>query len=1354
MIMKRFLFVSLILLASSAFCFGTDWVKIQSEKPADANKILVESNIETSTIQFTIPGFLKNPVKTPNGQEYVINLGNATQILDAGAPDLPKLTASVVVPDLAGMDVKVISSEYIDIENISIAPSKGNLTRDVDPSTVAYTYGEVYQEDGFFPGELATLRDPYIIRDYRGQTVVFYPFQYNPVSKTLRVYYDVTLKIYQFESHGENPLIRKGELMSVNDEFNKIYNHHFLNTGSVKYDPVDEQGSMLIISHGEFMEAMEPFVEWKKTIGMPTEMIDVSTIGLNSAQIKTFIADYYDEHDLTFVLLVGDDAQVPSSYASGDSDNDYSYIVGNDHYPDIFVGRFSSENVGHVETQVQRTLEYEQNPYADFDWFSRGIGIASSQGPGDDNEYDYEHIRVIHEKLHDFTYTYCSELFDGSQGGLDEPGNPNPAMVAEDVNEGASVINYTGHGSTNSWSSSGFSSNNVNQLTNNGMYPFIWSVACVNGNFVNSTCFAEAWLRATDNDQPSGAIATMMSTINQSWDPPMCGQDAMNDILVESYEDNIKRSFGGISMNGCMEMNDEYGSGGTSMTDTWNCFGDPSLMVRTASPQDISATYNSAMFLGTSQLSVASSLEEGMVALTKDYEILSTAYIQGGTATLEFEPFDEVGYITIAITAFNHIPHIAEIEVIPADGPYVVFKEFQIDDVLGNGNGLADYGETVHFTIDLENVGIEDANEVQVVLESDNEYVTIVDPDENYASIPAGQIVGIENGFTIELSADVPDNQNILFNVTATSADDETWTSSFSLVAHAPALAFNSYTIDDADGNGNGRLDPGETVSLNIRIENTGSASAYEITGLLETEYLLLEIETGLQEFGMVEPATFAEQTYTISCPLIVPQGTAATLDFIYFSSEEEIGMDQFDIEIGHPQILILDLENSPLTGTVIRDLLIEQGITPRYITEFPEDITNDYELIFTCLGVYPNNYVLQSTEGSMLAGYLNAGGNLYMEGGDTWSYDDQTAVHTLFNIDGTDDGSGDLGTLQGVEDTYTSGFEFEYGGENSYIDRLQVTGTAFDIFSNVSPDYICAIAYQAENYKTIGASFEFGGLEDGDYTKSELLDKYLEFFEISMPGKPEIPIGEGNVCISTEEGEYYVPCLDGISYYYWNIYPVDAGEIIGTDTLVTIAWNADFTGQAEIQVCGLNGLGMGPMSDPFIINVWATPEVSLGQDTSICFYHSIIITPGDDYASYEWMDGSTTSSIEIDSTFGTMGSNIEVMVIVTDEHGCSNEAMVTVTLDECAGIGEFELNSMIDVYPNPSDGNVTIDVSGADIQLKDIKVLNSIGRMIHQPETLQTNKVMLNLGQYGTGIYFIILDTNLGRLTRKVIIN
>ena len=42
-----------------------------------------------------------------------------------------------------------------------------------------------------------------------------------------------------------------------------------------------------------------------------------------------------------------------------------------------------------------------------------------------------------------------------------------------------------------------------------------------------------------------------MSTIYMGWSPPMEAQDEMVDILTESFSNNRKYSFGGISWNGC-----------------------------------------------------------------------------------------------------------------------------------------------------------------------------------------------------------------------------------------------------------------------------------------------------------------------------------------------------------------------------------------------------------------------------------------------------------------------------------------------------------------------------------------------------------------------------------------------------------------------------------------------------------------------------------------------------------------------------------------------------------------------------------------------------------------------------------
>jgi len=207
--MKRTFISGLLICMALQFSIAAEWTAITSAKAVEAGKILISSTLEKSEIQFIVEGFHAISVKTPQGPKKIIRLPEATQILEQGAPDLPKLTTSVIIPDMANMDIKVTGGQYRDFENIDIAPSKGNLTRDIDPETVAFVYGDVYQKDEFFPGKLAELRDPYIIRDYRGQTAVVYPFQYNPVTKTLRVYYEMTIEVFQADNNGINTLNRK-----------------------------------------------------------------------------------------------------------------------------------------------------------------------------------------------------------------------------------------------------------------------------------------------------------------------------------------------------------------------------------------------------------------------------------------------------------------------------------------------------------------------------------------------------------------------------------------------------------------------------------------------------------------------------------------------------------------------------------------------------------------------------------------------------------------------------------------------------------------------------------------------------------------------------------------------------------------------------------------------------------------------------------------------------------------------------------------------------------------------------------------------------------------------------------------
>ena len=642
----------LIMLLIATFSFG---------QKSDQNKIeLLESQSNAQIIKMSMKDYQISQKKIKNRRVQQLTATNAVPILSKGDPEILKMATSIIIPENGNIEVEVLSSKFIELSNISLIPSKGKIYRNSNPSDIPYEYGKQYTKNEFYPGKLVDKGSPYILRDFSGQSIHFYPFQYNAATQTLRVYTEIIVKI------NHEPIV-DSKSKKVTAEFHEVYKTQFLNytsTQSSKYTPLAEQGNMLIITHPDYMASMQEFVNWKNTIGIPTEIFSISDIGNNQTSIKNFVSSYYSNKNLTFLLLVGDAQHItPATYGGNPSDNFYSYLVGNDSYPEIFVGRFSAESIAHVETQVRRTIDYERNPLAGI-WLEKAIGIASSEGPGHQNLYDHQHMRLIRDTLLGYHYTSISELYEGSQGGLDASGNPTSTMVATELNTGAGLINYIGHGSETSWVTSGFNNTNINSLTNTDKLPFIWSVACVNGAFVGRTCFAETWLRATHNGNPSGAVAIFASTINQSWNPPMAAQREMNDILTESFQNNIKRTFGGLSMNGCMKMNDVYGADGAEMTDTWTIFGDPSLLVRTKSPMQMTVTHEDQILMQETSVDINCNIVNANITLSVNNQIIGTGISNGNITTINISELTTSDSITVVVTAYNFQPYIGKIAVI------------------------------------------------------------------------------------------------------------------------------------------------------------------------------------------------------------------------------------------------------------------------------------------------------------------------------------------------------------------------------------------------------------------------------------------------------------------------------------------------------------------------------------------------------------------------------------------------------------------------------------------------------------------------------------------------------------------
>ncbi len=620
------------------------------------NATVEQSDQMRTVVRFELGSFEKTAVETDRGAYYKISCNLEELLTNKGEPELPQLRRNIIIPDDKEVEIRVLSSEYRDFQGVPVVPSKGLLPICVDPETIPYTFGPVYESDSWYPSKLAELTEPFILRDYRGTTIKLSAFQYNPQTQTLRIYKDVKVEITNTGTSKNNVLERREKPRAKVREFEKIYENQFINYSfrETKGDYLEESGDMLVITHPNFYDAMLPFVEWKRQKGIKTSIVDVSTIHNDTTSIKNFIHAFYDTTNLAWVLLVGDVNFVATPYAefsglwgsdTGPADPVYSFPAGDDDWPDIFVGRFSAENVSHVQTQVKRSIEYERDhPNAGTGWFSKGACVAM-----EDMGFIPE-MEEVAGLLEGFTYTYIDRIFVPAASG-----GPTGAMLSSALNEGRSIVSCAMHGDTNSWGYWGFyfSSDSVDELHNINMLPFIFSTACLVGkmDYDGGPCFAEHWLRATDRvtDQPTGAIAAYMASTLSSW--------AYNDRMARLLVNDGLSTIGGLCFNSLLAV------GG--LFEIMNIFGDPSLQLCTNTPQELTVNHTGILDASQTHYEVeVEGVEGALCALYQGGVLFGSAYTDAsGMATIPIEGLLPEDSLILTVTAFNKATHIDKVAI-------------------------------------------------------------------------------------------------------------------------------------------------------------------------------------------------------------------------------------------------------------------------------------------------------------------------------------------------------------------------------------------------------------------------------------------------------------------------------------------------------------------------------------------------------------------------------------------------------------------------------------------------------------------------------------------------------------------
>ena len=278
-----------------------------------------------------------------------------------------------------------------------------------------------------------------------------------------------------------------------------------------------------------------------------------------------------------------------------------------------------------------------------------------------------------------------------------------------------------------------------------------------------------------------------------------------------------------------------------------------------------------------------------------------------GVAQIEFDPeFTTVGDAQLIVSGYNCLPTTYPVSIIPNAGAYLIYSSCLVNDPLGNSNGQLDFGETAGLTVELENVGSQNASNVQATLTTTDGFVTITDGFENFGTIASGESVTMTNAFSVEIASNIPDQHVVNFSLEIVGGD--MWTSTFNLVANAPELVIGNLSIDDSQGgNGDGILDPGEMADIVIQASNLGHSSCLNTQGLLTTGSGNISISNGNFDLGSINAGETKEATFTITVDGSTPLGTAVDFNFALSSGEYDaqhtfyltIGMVYEDFETG-----------------------------------------------------------------------------------------------------------------------------------------------------------------------------------------------------------------------------------------------------------------------------------------------------------------------------------------------------------------------------------------------------------------------------------------------------------------------
>lgn len=541
----------------------------------DARPIATNAAVSPVSIVLNVPGVEVNRVE--DGFDELIVHGLVPLDIP-GTPALYTTGSLIAVPNGYEPRLIVEKQETREVNGVLVKPTQKQYRCDCEANRMFQFNSEMYRGEGVFPEAAASLEEVGYLQGLRLVRVNLTPAQEDFKNRRLVITTELRARVEFAKVSNAAPVVLPRALYDIARSV--TVNGRSLGT-EIGVSRAPEK--MLVFVADTLTNDIAPLVKWQRAKGLEVEVYTLTQAGGTKEKLKEFIQAKYDQAAVkpTYLLFAGNKTTMPAfteSTSSGAAISDYRYAVltAADKIPDVLYGRIIANDAADVARQVNRLIAYERNAEKDGAWYSQGFTIASNEGSGPS---DKEYAEQVRAALKAGTYTALDAFNQGD-------GNATPANIKASLATGRTWISYFGHGSGTSWGSTNgsFSNSTITEVQNPDRLPVIIDVACLNSSWMNlDKPFGKAWVTHTVGGKEAGALAFYGGSVSISWHPP-----AVMSVGVSKYHfEKPVHSLGGTVAAGQLYLVEKMGTGSDVIENIqwYNLFGDPSLLIRTATPK-------------------------------------------------------------------------------------------------------------------------------------------------------------------------------------------------------------------------------------------------------------------------------------------------------------------------------------------------------------------------------------------------------------------------------------------------------------------------------------------------------------------------------------------------------------------------------------------------------------------------------------------------------------------------------------------------------------------------------------------------------------------------------------------------